>query len=102
MAKSHVSTTINGEQTAFPCEGSPTLLDILRGPLGLTGSTAGCASGDCGACSIMLDGCLVCSCLMLAVEAAGRDIDPTYDMAQGDSSHKPTTRVKDTRVAEGD
>src|SRR3546814_20125030 len=84
MAKSHVSTTINGEQTEFLCEGSQTLLDILRGPLGLTGSKEGCASGDCGACSIMLDGRLVCSCLMLAVEAAGRELDPLEGMAPGD------------------
>src|SRR3546814_8575207 len=84
MAKSHVSTTINGEQTEFLCEGSQTLLDILRGPLGLTGSKEGCASGDCGACSIMLDGRLVCSCLMLAVEADGREIDTIEGMAQGD------------------
>src|SRR3546814_7552415 len=87
MAKSHVSTTINGEQTEFLCEGSQTLLDILRGPPGLTGSKEGCASGDCGACSIMLDGRLVCSCLMLAVEADGREIDTIEGIAQGGRLH---------------
>src|SRR3546814_15225 len=87
MAKSHVSTTINGEQTEFLCEASQTLLDILRGPLGLTGSKEGCASGDCGARSITVDGRLVCSCLMLAVEADGREIGTIEGMAQGEALH---------------
>ena len=72
MAKLHVSTTINGEPMEFLCEPSDTMLDALRGQLGLTGSKEGCASGDCGACSITLDDRLVCSCLMLACEAEGR------------------------------
>src|SRR5262249_59536608 len=74
MAKQHVSTTVNGEPVDFLCEPNDTMLDVLRGPLGLTGSKEGCASGDCGACSITLDGRLVCSCLMLAVEANGHEI----------------------------
>ncbi len=67
MAKVHVTTSINGEPMEYLCEPSDTMLDALRGPLGLTGSKEGCASGDCGACSITLDDRLVCSCLMLAV-----------------------------------
>ena len=59
MAKLHVSTTINGEPAEFLCEPYETMLDALRGPLGLTGSKEGCASGDCGACSITLDDRLV-------------------------------------------
>ena len=74
MAKVHVSTTINGEPMEFLCEPYETMLDALRGQLGLTGSKEGCSSGDCGACSITLDGRLVCSCLMLAVEAQDHDI----------------------------
>jgi len=74
MAKLHVSTTINGEPAEFLCEPYETMLDALRGSLGLTGSKEGCASGDCGACSITLDDRLVCSCLMLAAEADGREI----------------------------
>ena len=70
MTKLHVSTLINGEPAEFLCEPYETMLDALRGPLGLTGSKEGCSSGDCGACSITLDDRLVCSCLMLAVEAA--------------------------------
>lgn len=84
MAKRHVSTTINGEPMEFLCEPHHTMLDSLRGPLGLTGSKEGCASGDCGACSIMLDGRLVCSCLMLAVEAEGHDIRTIEGMAEGE------------------
>ena len=74
MAKLHVSTTINGEPQEFLCDADQSMLDVLRGPLGLTGSKEGCGSGDCGACSITLDGRLVCSCLMLAAEAEGRQI----------------------------
>ncbi len=87
MAKLHVSTTINAEPMEFLCEPGDTMLDALRGPLGLTGSKEGCASGDCGACSIMLDDRLVCSCLMLACEAEGCEISTIEGMAQGDKLH---------------
>jgi aerobic carbon-monoxide dehydrogenase small subunit len=87
MAKLHVSTTINGEPAEFLCEPYETMLDALRGPLGLTGSKEGCASGDCGACSIMLDDRLVCSCLMLSAEAEGRDIRTIEGMAKGEHLH---------------
>jgi carbon-monoxide dehydrogenase small subunit len=63
------------------------MLDVLRGPLGLTGSKEGCGSGDCGACTITLDGRLVCSCLMLAAEADGGQITTIEGMAQGDHLH---------------
>ena len=87
MAKLHVTTTINGEPTEFLCEPNETMLDLLRGPLGLTGSKEGCASGDCGACSVMLDGRLVCSCLMLAAEAEGSDILTIEGMAEDGALH---------------
>jgi carbon-monoxide dehydrogenase small subunit len=87
MAKLHVSTTINGEPMEFLCEPYDTMLDALRGQLGLTGSKEGCASGDCGACSIMLDGRLVCSCLMLATEAEGCEIGTIEGMADGEKLH---------------
>jgi carbon-monoxide dehydrogenase small subunit len=87
MAKLHVSTTVNGEPMEFLSEPYETMLDALRGPLGLTGSKEGCASGDCGACSITLDDRLVCSCLMLSAEAEGRDIRTIEGMAQGDRLH---------------
>ena len=85
MAKLHVSANINGEPTEFLCEPSETMLDVLRNELGLTGSKEGCGSGDCGACSITLDGRLVCSCLMLAAE--GGEIRTIEGMAEGDTLH---------------
>ena len=87
MAKLHVSATINGEPTEFLCEPGQSMLDALRGPLGLTGSKEGCGSGDCGACSITLDGRLVCACLVLAAEADGSRIETIEGMAEGDRLH---------------
>jgi carbon-monoxide dehydrogenase small subunit len=83
MPKLHVTTTINGEPMELLCEPDDTMLDALRNQLGLTGSKEGCATGDCGACSITLDGRLVCSCLMLAAEAEGHEIRTIEGMAQG-------------------
>ncbi len=87
MSKHHITTTINGEATEFLCEPSLTMLDVLRDELHLTGSKEGCSSGDCGACSITVDGRLVCSCLMLAVEAEGRKIETIEGMAKADQLH---------------
>ena len=83
----HVSTTINGDAVDFLCEPEETLLDVLRDRLALTGSKEGCGSGDCGACSVMLDGRLVCSCLVLGPEAEGRDIETIEGMADGRGLH---------------
>ncbi|MCB1644421.1 MAG: (2Fe-2S)-binding protein [Pseudomonadales bacterium] len=74
MAKVHVTTSVNGEETEYLCEPHETLLDVLRNNLQLTGTKEGCGSGDCGACSVTVDGRLTCSCLVLAVEAEGREI----------------------------
>lgn len=87
MAKSHVTTTINGDPVEFLCETQQTLLDVLRDELQLTGSKEGCASGDCGACSVTIDGRLMCSCLVLGVEAAGRSIETIEGMADGEKLH---------------
>jgi carbon-monoxide dehydrogenase small subunit len=87
MAKLHVSTTINGEPEEFLCEPDETMLDALRNRLGLIGSKEGCGSGDCGACSITLDGTLVCACLMLAAEAEGAEIGTIEGMAEGETLH---------------
>ncbi len=92
MAKLHVSTTINGEPEEFLCEFDETMLDVLRNRLGLTGSKEGCGSGDCGACSITLDGRLVCACLMLAAEAQGAEIGTIEGMAEGETLH-PLQRI---------
>ena len=87
MAKTHVTTTINGDEVEFLCEPEQTLLDVLRDELELTGSKEGCASGDCGACSVMLDGRLVCACLVLGVEADGKSVDTIEGMAHGEKLH---------------
>lgn len=87
MAKLHISTTINGEPEEFLCAPDETMLDVLRNQLDLTGAKEGCGSGDCGACSITLDGTLVCSCLMLAAEAEGKQITTIEGMAEGETLH---------------
>ncbi len=92
MAKLHVSTTINDEPMEFLCEPQETLLDVLRDTLHLTGSKEGCASGDCGACSVTIDGRLVCSCLVLGAEVDGKEIGTIEGMAEGDKLH-PLQRI---------
>ena len=87
MSRHHVSTTINGEPVDFLCEPQQTLLDVLRDELNLTGSKEGCGSGDCGACSVIVDGRLVCSCLMLAVEAEGHSVQTIEGLATGNKLH---------------
>ena len=87
MAKIHVTSTVNGDDVEFLCEAEQTLLDVLRDELHLTGSKEGCGSGDCGACSVMLDGRLVCSCLVLGAEAQGRSVETIEGMAKGEKLH---------------
>jgi len=87
MARNHVTTTINGDEYEFLCDTEQTLLDCLRDELFLTGTKEGCASGDCGACNVVLDGDLVCSCLVLGVEAQGKTIETIEGMAHGDVLH---------------
>ncbi len=87
MAKIHVSTTINGDAVEFLCQPEDTLLDVLRDELGLTGSKDGCSSGDCGACSVLLDGRLVCACLVLGAELGGREVETIEAMAHGEVLH---------------
>ena len=87
MAKTHIATSINGEPVEFLCEPNQSLLEVLRNTLGLTGTKEGCGTGDCGACSVTVDGRLVCSCLVLAVEAEGAEIATIEGMAQGETLH---------------
>ena len=87
MAKTHVSTTINGEPVEYLCEPNQTMLDVLRNDLGMTGTKEGCGSGDCGACSITVNGRLVCSCLVLGVEAEGKAIGTIEGVGSTDSLH---------------
>ncbi len=82
-----VSATVNGDAVEFLCAPDETLLDTLRDRLGLTGAKEGCGSGDCGACSVMLDGRVVCACLVLAAEAEGAEISTVEGLAQGERLH---------------
>ena len=87
MSKHHVTTTINGDPVEFLCDTEQTLLDVLRDNLNLTGSKEGCASGDCGACSVTIDGRLVCACLVLGAEVDGSEIGTIEGIAEGDDLH---------------
>ncbi|MFP6803914.1 MAG: (2Fe-2S)-binding protein [Pseudomonadales bacterium] len=87
MPKSHVTTSINGEPQEFLCEPGDTLLDVLRNDLNLTGTKEGCGSGDCGACSVTLNGRLVCSCLVLGVEVEGAEVGTIEGVSTGDGLH---------------
>ncbi len=87
MSRIHVTTTINGDPVEYLCDAEETLLDVLRDRLGLTGSKEGCGTGDCGACSVTMNGRLVCSCLVLGAEAEGAQIATIEGMAQGETLH---------------
>ena len=87
MAKVHVSTSVNGEPTEFLCDPHDTLLDVLRNELNMTGTKEGCGSGDCGACSVMVNDRLVCSCLVLGAEAQGKEIGTVEGIGSTDSLH---------------
>jgi carbon-monoxide dehydrogenase small subunit len=82
-----VTTTINDEEIEFLCEPQQTLLDVLRDELGLTGTKEGCGTGDCGACSVIFDDRLICSCLALAIEAEGARIETIEGIAKGGELH---------------
>jgi aerobic carbon-monoxide dehydrogenase small subunit len=87
MKQVRVSTTINGDAVEYLCDGEETLLDVLRNRLGLTGAKEGCGTGDCGACSVMLNDRLVCSCLVLGAEAQGKTVSTIEGMANGEQLH---------------
>ncbi len=87
MTSIRVMTTINGDPVEYLCRPEETLLEVLRDRIGLTGSKEGCATGDCGACSVTLDGRLVCSCLVLGAEAEGRSIGTIEGVAEGAKLH---------------
>jgi len=87
MAKIHVNTTINGEAVEFLCEPQQTMLDVLRDNLGMTGSKEGCGSGDCGTCTIIADGEMICSCLMLGAEAEGKKVQTIEGVSNGENLH---------------
>ncbi len=95
MSAIAVSTTINGDDVEFLCQAEETLLDVLRDRLSMTGSKEGCGTGDCGACSVIVDNRLVCSCLVLGAEAEGREIETIEGMADGEDLHPLQTKFLD-------
>jgi aerobic carbon-monoxide dehydrogenase small subunit len=82
-----VNTTINGDAIEYVCQPDESLLDVLRNRVGLTGAKEGCGTGDCGACSVILDGRLTCSCLVLGAEMEGRELETIEGMADGNVLH---------------
>ncbi len=87
MSKVHVTTTVNGEEVEFLAEPRQSLLEVLRDELHLTGTKEGCNDGNCGACSVVLDGTLVCSCCVLGVEAEGKSVDTVEGLAKPEGLH---------------
>jgi len=85
--KTHVTTTINGEEVEFLCEPRQSLLEVLRETLGLMGAKEGCNNGNCGACNVILDGALVNSCIVLAVEIQGRNVTTIEGIASPNGLH---------------
>ncbi len=87
ISRTHVHCTVNGDEVDFLADDATSLLDALRDELGLTGAKEGCATGDCGACSILVDGAVNCACLMFAAEAEGHEITTVEGIADGDHLH---------------
>ena len=85
--KTHVVATINGEEMEFLCEPRQSLLEVLRDTVGLMGSKEGCNNGNCGSCNVILDGVLVNSCLVLAVETQGKNITTIEGIASPEGLH---------------
>ena len=87
MPRYHVNATINGDDVDYLCDPTQSLLDVLRDELQMTGTKEGCATGDCGACSVLVDGVLVCSCLAMGAEMNGKTIETIEGMAEGEDLH---------------
>ena len=85
--KTYVQTNINGEHVDFLCEPRQSLLEGLRDVSGLTGTKEGCNDGNCGACTVEIDGRIVTSCLVLGVEAEGKEITTIEGIADGSTLH---------------
>jgi carbon-monoxide dehydrogenase small subunit len=85
--KTLLTCTVNGEERAVLADTRDTLLELLRDRIGLTGTKEGCGNGNCGTCTVLVDGAPVCACLMLALEAPGRDIVTIEGLANGGSLH---------------
>jgi len=86
-SKTYIQTSINGETVDFLCEPRQSLLECLRDEIGLTGTKEGCNDGNCGACTVEMDGRIVTSCLVLGVEVQGADIETIEGVAHGSNLH---------------
>ena len=82
-----ITLQINGEARTLAVEPQATLADVLRGPLGLTGTKIGCNRGACSACTVLIDGAPVCSCMMLAIDVGARRVTTIEGLAQGSVLH---------------
>jgi carbon-monoxide dehydrogenase small subunit len=87
MANVHVKTTINGNPVEYLCEPRQSLLEVLRDVLNMTGSKEGCNDGNCGACTVSIDGRIVNSCLILGVEAEGKEVTTIEGVATAEGLH---------------
>jgi aerobic carbon-monoxide dehydrogenase small subunit len=87
MSRTHITCIVNGDEVEFLTEQDTSLLDALRDEVGLTGAKEGCGTGDCGACSVILNGDLTCSCLVFAPEVNGGTVVTVEGIAQGDKLH---------------
>ena len=87
MSKTHIACTVNGDATEFLCDGTESLLNALRDDVGLTGVKEGCGTGDCGACSVLIDDRLNCACLVFAAEADGASIVTVEGLASAGELH---------------
>lgn len=87
MRKTWITATINGDEVEFACDTEQSLLDVLRTELNMTGTKNGCGSGDCGACTVVVNGRSVNSCLVLGVELEGAEIETIEGIADGGSLH---------------
>ena len=87
MSKMHVQTTINGQAVDFLCSAQQSLLEVLREEVGAMGVKEGCGTGDCGACSVLVNDRLVCACLMFAAEAQGQEVTTIEGIAGAEGLH---------------
>ena len=87
MAKHLITATINGDEVDFSCAADQTLLEVLRENLHMTGTKNGCGSGDCGACTVILNGRAINACLVLGAELEGADIETIEGMSNGNELH---------------
>jgi len=98
--KTHISFMLNGESAEVAFAPHKTLLEVLREDLGLTGTKHGCELGECGTCTVLVDGRAILSCLMLGLDAEGREVETIEGMAEGAQLHPLQVTFADTGAAQ--